>query len=149
MRLSIFSVALATTVCLSLPCDAATLQSVAGQVAINSGAGYKPASSGSQANVGDVVMARPGSRAQLVYADGCKVPVNPGAVVTVAAESPCAGAYAQAGPQCLPGDLRWECNAVNYLLGGAVVAGGITAAILLSQKKDKNDNVYYVKPASP
>lgn len=149
MRLSTLAVAFATTVCLSLPSHAATLQSVAGQVSINSGAGYKPAGSGSKAKVGDVVMASPGARAQLVYADGCKVPVNPGVVMTIQVESPCAGAYAQVGQQCLPGDLRWECNAGAYILGGGVIAGLGVGIYFLTQNKKDNGPVYQVSPASP
>lgn len=148
MRISRLAVALVTTVCLSLPSYAATLQSVAGKVSINSGAGYKAASSGNKVNVGDVVMASPGARAQLIYPDGCKVPVNPGAVMTIQAESPCAGAYAQVFPQCLPGDLRWECNGGAYVFGGlsvAIIGAGIYNAL---QNKDGGGPVF-TKPASP
>jgi hypothetical protein len=49
-----------------------------------------------RANVVDPVIAGLGSMATVVYDDGCKVDVQPGAVTTIAALSPCAaGAYAQ------------------------------------------------------
>jgi hypothetical protein len=144
MRSSTIVVAVAATVGLSLPSYAATLQSVAGTVSINHGAGYKAAGPGSEAKVGDVVMASPGARAQLVYPDGCKVPVNPGAVVTIQAESPCAGAYAQ-----VPGD-----NTGAYV-AGALLLGGVGAGIYyITQNNKKSSTPTYFaasssKPASP
>ena len=54
------------------------------------------------ANVGDLVMVGPGGSATVVYDDGCKVNVQPGAVTTIAPLSPCAsGSNAQQWP--------WEC----------------------------------------
>lgn len=141
MRVPAIAVALATTVCLSLPSYAATLQSVTGEVFINGGAGYQPAASGSQAKVGDVIMAVPNARAQLVYPDKCTVEVKPGAVITVRAESPCAGAYAQVEEQCKPGDSRWECNAGGYIIGAGALTGIGVGIYFLTQKDDA--------PASP
>lgn len=144
MPMARIAVALAAIICLSVPGHAATLLSVTGDVSINSGAGFKPATSGSEAQVGDVVMASPGARAQLVYPDKCTVPVNPGAVMTVQAESPCAGAYAQVNEVCLPGDLRWECNAGRYIvmLGAAA---GVAVAVYYVTQDDDDDPL----PASP
>jgi len=132
--------ALAASVSLSLPSFAATLRSVSGQVLINRGTGYKPVTTGAEAKTGDVVMARPGASAQLVYADGCKTAVSPGSVVTIGAESPCAGAYAQVGPQ-----TDWR----PYLIAGAALAaaGGGTYLIVRSQKK--STPFVAAGPASP
>ncbi len=132
MRIPAIAVALATATCLSVPSNAATLQSVTGEVLINSGAGYRPVTSGSEAKVGNIVMASPGARAWLVYPDKCTVLVNPGAVVTVRAESPCAGGYARASPD----------NTGAYYLGAAALGGMGFAIFYLTQRKDDG-------PASP
>ncbi|MDX2156952.1 MAG: hypothetical protein SFW09_10640 [Hyphomicrobiaceae bacterium] len=69
-------------------------------------------------------MASPGGSAKIVYDNGCVRVVEPGAVVVV--------------------QQTVECNTtsvVPYLIGGAVIAGGVGLAIGLSNDKDK--------PASP
>jgi hypothetical protein len=77
------------------PSWAATVVPTQGDLTINQGQGFKPLKSGMNANVGDSVMVGPGGAATVVYEDGCKVNVQPGAVVTVAPLSPCAsGSYA-------------------------------------------------------
>ena len=64
--------------------NVATVNVVSGQASINRGEGFKPVVKTTQANVGDQVMVRPDSQAKIVYAEGCEVEVNPGAVVGVA-----------------------------------------------------------------
>ena len=77
------------------PSWAAVIESGVGDLTINQGQGFKPASPGATANVGDAVMVGPGGRATVVYDDGCRVPVQAGAVSTIAPLSPCAsGSYA-------------------------------------------------------
>src|ERR1700722_4633379 len=74
---------------------AATLQPGAGQLSVNQGQGFQPVNSRVDANAGDSVMVSPGGSATVVYDDGCKVDVQPGAVATIAPLSPCAsGSYA-------------------------------------------------------
>ncbi len=68
---------------------AATVQPGKGRVSINSGRGYVPVRSPIQANVGDLVMASPGSSAQIVYNAQCFVAVRPGQIVAIASEPPC------------------------------------------------------------
>lgn len=68
---------------------AATVQPGKGRVSINSGSGYVPVRSPTQANVGDLVMASPGSSAQIVYNAQCSVAVRPGQIVAIASEPPC------------------------------------------------------------
>lgn len=133
-----FAIALAATVCLSLPSFAATVQSVQGQVSVNRGAGYQPARSGAPAKPGDVVMASPGGSAQVAYPDGCVVNVSPGAVVKIQASSPCSGAYAQVTEA-----MDWT----PYIVGGVLVAGAVTGVILLTQDKNKPSQSF--GPASP
>jgi hypothetical protein len=63
---------------------AATLKAVSAPVSVNSGEGFRQVVSGTiDVSVGTQVMAGPGGKARIVYADGCVTDVNPGAVVTV------------------------------------------------------------------
>lgn len=75
---------------------AATIEPGQGSLTINQGQGFQPVNSRIDANVGDSVMVGPNGSATVVYEDGCKVNIQPGAVTTIAPISPCAsGSYAQ------------------------------------------------------
>ena len=78
------------TVLVASPSWAATVEPGSGDLAINQGQGFKPVMSPVNANVGDSVMVGPTGAATIVYDDGCKVSVQPGAVTTIAPLSPCA-----------------------------------------------------------
>jgi hypothetical protein len=69
---------------------AATIEPVQGNLSLNQGQGFQPINSRVDANVGDTVMVGTGGAAAVTYPDGCKVPVQPGAVTTIAPLSPCA-----------------------------------------------------------
>jgi hypothetical protein len=86
------------------PSWAALVEPGLGDLTINKGQGFKPVKSSITANVGDSVMVGPSGSATVVYEDGCKVNVGPGAVTTIAPLSPCAsGANAQDNrPECRP-----------------------------------------------
>ena len=71
-------------------CWAATIEPVQGNLQLNRGQGFQPVNSRVDANVGDTVVVGPGGAAAVTYSDGCKVPVQPGAVTTIAPLSPCA-----------------------------------------------------------
>ena len=74
---------------------AATIEPGQGALSINQGQGFQPVNSRVDANVGDSVMVSPGGAATIVYDDGCTVPVQPGAIATIAPLSPCAsGSFA-------------------------------------------------------
>src|SRR5215472_324791 len=75
---------------MSSPSWAAIIAPGKGDLSINQGQGFKPIKSPINANVGDSVMVGPGGSATIAYEDGCKVSVQPGAVVTIAPLSPCA-----------------------------------------------------------
>jgi hypothetical protein len=109
---------------------------------VNQGQGFKPVTSRSSANIGDSVMVGPSGSATLTYEDGCKVNVQPGAVVTVAPLSPCAsGSNAQTGPNYYPdsdNDPLW-----GWVVG-ILAAGGLGAAIWQASKDHGN-----TQPASP
>ena len=66
---------------------------------VNKGQGYWPVRHRAAAKVGESYVVSPGGHAMLVYSDGCKVDIKPGAVTTVDRLSPCAsGSFAQTGP---------------------------------------------------
>ena len=69
---------------------AATIEPVQGNLQLNRGQGFQPVNSRVDANVGDTVVVGPGGAAAVTYSDGCKVPVQPGAVTTIGPLSPCA-----------------------------------------------------------
>ncbi len=75
---------------------AATIQPLQGQVSINQGQGFRPINGTVEANAGDSVIVSPDGSATVSYADGCNVTLQPGAVMVIAALSPCAaGSNAQ------------------------------------------------------
>jgi hypothetical protein len=99
----LLSLCIGCTILTSGPSWATTVESSQGDLSINHGQGFKPVKSRTNANPGDSVMVGPGGAATVVYDDGCKVTVQPGAVTTVAPLSPCAsGSNAQNYP--------WECH---------------------------------------
>lgn len=66
-----------------------------GELTINQGQGFTPVTSRTSAAIGNSVMVGAAGNATIVYDDGCRVPVQPGAVATIAPLSPCAsGSYA-------------------------------------------------------
>ena len=105
--------------------SAATLEVLNGSVTGNRGEGPARAPAASEGKAGDFVTAGAGSRARIVYSSTCAAIVEPAMTVTVLNDFQCAAGL---------GDN-------SLLIGGAIVAAGAGAAILLSDA-DK-------KPASP
>lgn len=118
MRIKISAAAFALCAMASVA-QAATLQPQQGRIALNGSAVAVPTT----VRTGDVVWAGAESSALIVYANGCTLAVNAGSKVKVPAT-------------CDGPDLT------NLLLGGGLVAGAVTAAIVLSNNSDD-------KPASP
>lgn len=115
---------------------AAILTDISGQALVNRGGsgGYQLAVSGMVLNPGDVVVVNPGGAAQISYSDGCTVPVQAGAVVTVTEISPCANTAAAAPPEPTGTGL----STTTLVLGAAVLGGaGLAVALIMA------------KPASP
>jgi hypothetical protein len=112
------------------PSFAATIEPGQGDLSVNQGQGFKPINSRIDANVGDSVMVGTGGTATVVYGDGCKVNVQPGAVTTIAPLSPCAsGSNAQ---DCGPGHENDPgCGGVDWggVAFGVITAGAAGAAI--------------------
>ena len=117
------AVAMSCAVLAASPSWAAIVQPGIGDLTINRGHGFKPVTNSVNANVGDSVMVGPGGTATVVYDDGCKVDVRPGAVTTIAPLSPCAsGSNAQTPTDCkLWPDGQWYwigADGLRYDCGG-------------------------------
>jgi hypothetical protein len=134
------------------PSWAAIVEPGYGDLTINQGHGFKPVPSRINARVGDSVMVAPGGSATVVYEDGCKVSVQPGAVTTIAPLSPCAsGSYAQ-NPNCPPGSPGYpDCGQPDWV--GPVIAGvlaGVGFGIAAYEASKNNGTTTPVTtPASP
>jgi hypothetical protein len=108
---------------------AAVLDSVQGIVQVNSGAGFRKVAAAAQVAPGTSIMADPGASAQIVYSDGCRIPVRPGSVAVVAPISPCA--QGQAAPS--QGPQTQENTIYDLLAAGVVIGGSVGAGVWASQ----------------
>jgi hypothetical protein len=121
MRIVTAVVALASGLAFSAASLAATVTPVKGKLSINSGTGFRDVAGPVDGKVGDSVMAGAGSSGRIVYNDGCEVPVIPGRVVTITAESPCGNAFGQATP---------DGGSATLAAAGAMAAiGGVLAGV--------------------
>lgn len=111
------------------PVGAATVSVVYGQVYIDRGTGYQVVMRATDGNPGDTVMVMVGGAGEIVYADGCRQPVEVGAVVAITETSPCGATNAPAYVD------------TTLIVGGVLVAGSVGAAVALSGGGDD-------KPAS-
>jgi hypothetical protein len=137
---------------MSTAARAAMLQEIQGVVLIDRGGGFDIIDGPTQLNPGDSVIANPGGAAQVVYPDGCRIPVEPGAVIAAQKKSPCSKEGAapevteatadEGGGSDGGGGNGGGLNTTNLLVGGAVVGLGAGAAVLLLA--DDNET-----PASP
>ena len=89
MRAYLKAMAFGAAIVTSLPASAATVQVIQGEVSVNRGTGFEHVSGSVPVAVGNMVTARPGAKAMIYYADGCKEPLNSGAVKTIPSKSPC------------------------------------------------------------
>ncbi len=144
MRTSfILAVAAVSVFGVSQASNAATVNSIQGEVLVNSGDGFKPlANAPGDLKAGSQVMVRPGGSAVITYASNCSVRV-PSGVWAVQASAPCS-----AGNDVIDFSTRMNQevpppadDATGLVVGGLVVAAGVGAAIILTQG---NDN-----PSSP
>jgi hypothetical protein len=125
---------LATTIC-----QAATIQSIQGQVSVNQGQGFQQINGAVEVKAGDSVIVSPGGSATVAYADGCNVALQPGAVMVIAALSPCAsGSYAQEQ------DNNWDKTELIY----GAVALGLTGFIIYEIFHSTENNHQQLPPAA-
>ena len=119
--------------------EAATLQSIQGEVLVSHGNGYSLVRGSAQLNAGDSVFANPGGAAKIVYEDGCVVAVEAGSVLYVGPSSPCIETGSVSTSEASP---IFEVDGTTLVIGGAVVGSGALAWALLSGDDGE-------EPASP
>jgi hypothetical protein len=127
----------------SLPALGATVETVKGEVMINRGEGFKPASNGVQAKAGDLLMANAGGRAKLTYPGGCQINILPGRVVSVAKKPPCTAA-SLVGEDATGRDV----NPVVPFAIGAAIGWGIFCATVYCRDHGGGGR-QLAQPASP
>jgi hypothetical protein len=153
-RRPLFSaIVLGCAVLAATPSWAAVVEPGYGDLTINQGQGFRPVAAAVNANVGDSVMVDPGGSATIVYEDGCKVNVRPGAVTTIAPLSPCASG-SNAADMGVPragvppaGPAYQQDDTWGWIIGGTLFAIGIGIAAYEASKS--NGTTTPVKPASP
>ena len=117
MRTAFFAVIACLALCSAA--HAATVTASQQKVFVNQGGGYHAVTGTVKVNPGDTVMAGPNGSAVVTYDDGCKVTVDPGAVVAITAVSPCQTGF----------------GIDDFAVGAVIVGGAIGAAVLLSDDK--------------
>lgn len=126
---------------LATACSAASIEPVQGQVSVNRGKGFEPVISRTDAKVGDSVMVSPDGAAVIAYADGCKVDVHPGAVMTITPLSPCAsGSYAK--------DHHPDYT-LSAVFGGTMIGVLGLAGYEISKSTSSSNSAPSSTPASP
>ncbi len=113
----------------ALPASAisATVVSVKGRVLINHGDGFRQATSGTQANAGDRLMAEERASAKLLYSGGCQVKIVPGQLVSVGSRPPCT-APSLAGLEQVPPEKTYFNDPVLPFTVSAAIGWGIFCA---------------------
>ena len=126
-RLQIAILYSAATFCLASVAQAASLNVTQGDVLLSRGAGYETVKGPAELLVGDTVLGKSGSAAQIAFADGCTVPLGVGTVFKVGTTSPCQPHSAGPGASGVtetPGDSGWNWHPVlPYVLGAAAIGG--------------------------
>jgi hypothetical protein len=112
-----------------IPTGAASLVSIYGGVRANSGSGFHQVGDGAQVASGTSVMAAPGGSAEILYSDGCRIPVRPGVVEVVAPISPCA-----------LGQKPQSSSFYDVLGAGAVIGGSVFAGVWSAQHTSTQHN---------
>src|SRR5512145_2835430 len=129
LRIASVSMALIAAISFGAAAQAATVRAVQGQVLVNAGQGYRLVDGSTQLDPGGTVVANPGAVAEVVYAGGCTVTVQPGSVYLVAAQPPCQrGEPTKTGG--LPDDKGGSStgSGTAWALGAVAVVGGGAAA---------------------
>jgi hypothetical protein len=102
--------------------QAATLGAIQGNVLVNRGGGYETVSGSTNLRPGDTVMAQAGGSAQIVYPDGCVVPVEVGGVVSVGEASPCLKLGWLEVPE-IPKEFLIGVGVMGAIAGAAIIWG--------------------------
>ncbi len=102
--------------------EAATLGAIQGNVLVNRGTGYETVRGATNLRPGDTVMVQAGGSAQIVYPDGCVVPVEVGAVVAVGEASPCLNLGRLELPE-IPKEFLIAVGVMGAIAGAALIWG--------------------------
>jgi hypothetical protein len=112
--------------------SAATVNALHGQVLVNAGQGFRLVNGSIQLEPGATVVANPGAVAQVVYAGGCTVTVQPGSVYLIASQAPCpTGEPTQSGGLTDKGGSSGGSGTAWMIGGAALVVGGAAAYFLI------------------
>lgn len=120
---------------------AARVNSLQGEVLVNSGNGFKPVASASgDLKPGSQVMVRPGGSAMITYASSCSVRV-PSGVWAVQPAAPCVAGtdmidFTTRMNQGAPPPADGGIDTTTLVVGGLVVAGVVGAVVLLNQNNN-------------
>jgi hypothetical protein len=132
------SLALIAAVSFEAAAHAATVRAVQGQVLVNAGQGYRLVDGSAQLEPGGTVVANPGATAEVVYAGGCTVTVQPGSVYLVASQPPCqrgqptrTGGLPDTGQPDTGGSSSGMGSGTAWAIGAVAVVGGGAAAYFL------------------
>lgn len=93
----LFALSASTVVRAGEPVRLAVLSEVSGKVLVNAGKGFVTAKSGAALNLGDRVISLDGSRAAVVYADGCTTRLPENSLLALDASAPCGKAAVRTG----------------------------------------------------
>jgi hypothetical protein len=146
------ALALGLSLLMGTTCFATTVEPVSGDLQINRpGQGFRKVSESTIVNPGDLLMVSPNGTANVFYPDGCKYVLQPGAVLTVAAISPCASksfaqGQAQEGPPPPPGGPPFG-DAGAWGFGAAVL--GLTGFVGYEISQSGKTTTPKPRPASP
>jgi hypothetical protein len=69
---------------------AATVSQIVGPLQVNTGSGFHQVTGSTEVAAGGSVIVAPGGKGEILYSDGCRIPVTPGSLAVVAPVSPCA-----------------------------------------------------------
>ena len=123
----------------SSACFGAKIEPVQGSFYLNQGQGFQPVNGPVEAKIGDAIMVSPGAMAVVLYPDGCKVSVQPGAVTTITSASPCTNPF---GPNAQNPNPTYAQEAPpNYTMAvvGAAVLGAAGLGVGIYALSKKND----------
>jgi len=144
-----FAVAAGLSVLLVTEAFATIIEPVGGALSINrQGQGFQTTSETTLLNPGDLVMVDIHGSANLFFPDGCKIVLQPGAVMTIGPLSPCAAkslaqGQAQEGPPPPPGGPPLGPFGVSAFTGAALGTSGFIAYEIFHKSTPAP------KPASP
>ena len=138
------------------PPAAATVSGIEGTALVNQGEEFVTVADAQALQPGDQLMVMEGGKATLTFGDGCVVPVEAGSIVTVPAQSTCAGGVASTqriGPQYAQavGERRSRQGGTPGVENALTVATavGLTFAAIIVAENSGNPNGDDDEPVSP